>query len=111
MLGYLIQAAFQQLFHEKVKCQKACMLHVCVRVYVPSSCLDRVSQTAPYILSLGKIFDRDRERLLLQLPPQMAFVAPTGLSMGAWSSGTLITARKTQSLSLQDPRKDHGGTS
>lgn len=62
MLGYLIQAAFQQLFHEKVKCQKACMLHVCVRVYVPSSCLDRVSQTAPYILSLGKIFDRDRER-------------------------------------------------
>lgn len=33
-LGYLIQGAFQQLFHEKVKCQKACMLHVCANVYV-----------------------------------------------------------------------------
>ena len=31
-LGYLSQGAFQQLFHEKVKCQKACVLHVCVSV-------------------------------------------------------------------------------
>lgn len=36
------------------------MLHVCV--CVPSSRLDRVSQTAPCILSPGGIFDRALER-------------------------------------------------
>lgn len=32
----LLQGAFQQLFHEKVKCQKACMLHICVSMCLHS---------------------------------------------------------------------------
>lgn len=49
--------------------------------------------------------------LLLQLRPRTALRAPTGLSTGAWSLKTLVSARKAQSFLLQDPGKDHVGKS